>query len=341
MFDEYIDEIELEYTVFLAEQELFDNLITLSSSVHHESVGLMLVQEDFKDTIIDYIDKITKGIQGAWDTFKKKVVQNPVKKILENIEKKTRDYDGNLEVQYWHKYNLTKFDTIKTVNYDDNLMQTCENKEDYFSKAFPGIFTNKDKSLKENIINQVIDTEDTHTITIEDVDTMINFCEKGFSDRVKKMETDLKTINVNINTVKTKIGITKSGEETTSTVTNQTEVTPKAENSLDILSAIYESYIVEGPGGPDENNNKSTAVVKNDNNENKESKAGQQKAVQRISWYLAGNTDVVSAKMKIMRQGYLDAIRIFKAIIPKDEEEKKETEVKSTGNEKKYSIDIQ
>ena len=99
MFDEYIDEIELEYTVFLAEQELFDNLITLSSSVHHESVGLMLVQEDFKDTIIDYIDKITKGIQGAWDTFKNTGDINAFLefKQIENAEKGIEIVENNIE----------------------------------------------------------------------------------------------------------------------------------------------------------------------------------------------------------------------------------------------------
>ena len=62
---DYFDEIQLEYNNFLAEQELFENLITLGSSVYHEEAGLMLVEEDFKNTINEYIDKIVTGIQDA------------------------------------------------------------------------------------------------------------------------------------------------------------------------------------------------------------------------------------------------------------------------------------
>lgn len=347
MFDEYIDEIELEYTMFLAEQELFDNLIFLGSSVYHESAGLIIVQEDFKNTIDTYIEKIVTGIQKAWNTFKEKVIENsPAKKILADVEKRLNNYKGDIEVQYWHKYDFNKLDSLKLSNYDDVLMNSCQNKEEYYTKTFPNLYTNKDKSLKENIIDQIIDTEDTHVVTVDDVSSMVDFCKRGFKERVTKIETDLKTLNTNIGVLKSKIGVTKPGEETTSTVDNETEINTAAnqENSLDILTSIYESYITEAPNGQEDNNNKSTTIVKNTDagTDNKEKKS-QQKSVQHINWYLSGNADILSAKMKILRQRYLDAIKIFKAIYLPKEGEKKETntvEVKGTTTEKKSSVNI-
>lgn len=332
MFDDYIDEIELEYSTFLAEQELFDNLITLGGSIYHESVGLVVVQEDFKNTINTYIEKIVTGIQKAWNTFKEKVIDfEPAKKIIDNVNKKLNSYDGTAEVQYWHTYNFGKFDSLKTIEFNKELLDSCENKTDYYTKAFSGFYTNKDISLKENIINQIIDTQDSHVITKEDVDNMIDFCTRGFKERVNKLQTDLNSLNTNITSIKSKIGATISGGEnqTVQTVQQQTEV---QHNSVNILTSLYESYMILNEDN-DENNNKSAKVVKNtDAGADDKTKNDQSKSVKEISWYLSANTDVISAKMKILRQRYLDAIKIFRAIFPK-EKEKKETdqvEVKQT-----------
>ena len=148
MYDEYIDEIELEYTMFLAEQELFDNLIFLGSSVHHESVGLMIIEEDFKDSVNKYVEKIVTGIQKAWNTFKTKVIEAAVKPIIDNAKAKVDGYDGTVVVNFWHKYDMNKLDAVSMVDFDINLLESCQNKTEYYSKAFGSIFVDKEKSLK-------------------------------------------------------------------------------------------------------------------------------------------------------------------------------------------------
>ena len=57
--DNYYNDIELEYNNFLAEQELYDNLISLGASICNESSGLLLIQEDYNNTVNKYIDKIS------------------------------------------------------------------------------------------------------------------------------------------------------------------------------------------------------------------------------------------------------------------------------------------
>lgn len=338
----YYDEIELEYNCFLAEQELFVDLISLGSLVQHESVGLMLIKEDYNSSVNKYIEKIVAGIQKAWNNFKNKVIENPAKKMLEEIKGRIGKYDGTQEVQYWHTYDFVKFDALKMVDFNLELLKSCENKMDYFEKAYPGFITDKEKSFKENIIDKIINTEDKHIINQQEMIQMYDFCTKEFGTLTKKLEDDLKRINTNINTLKTSINVTASGAEVTSTVSQQTALPAQATGesyiSTELLSVLYESVLLE-----DEKDTKSTTVVKDtDADANKEEVKSQKNNIKYMNWYLSGNTDVFSAKMKILRQRFLDYMRILKAVFPKEEkeEDKNKTEVKVTATKDKQQIDI-
>ena len=152
-----------------------------------------MIQEDYKDTVNKYIDKIVTGIQKAWDNFKNKVVEFAAKPIVDRINGKIDSYkDGSVEVEYWHKYQMEKFDAIKLVPFDFEKIKQFDNKSDYLKATYPNIYVDNSKSLKENIINQVIDTDDKHTVTTEDINTLFNFVTGGFKEKVTKLENDLK-----------------------------------------------------------------------------------------------------------------------------------------------------
>ena len=328
MYESYCDEIALEYNNFLAEQELFNDLISLGSSVHHESVGLILISEDFKDTVNTYIEKIVTGIQKAWENFKDKVIQSPFKKFIDKIKKdQYLEYDGKLEVQYWHTYNFAKFENLKMVDFNLELLKTCEDKTSYYEKAFPGFMINKEKTLKENIIEQIINTEDTHVITKEEMMMMYTFCTKDFERLVNRLKEDISKINANISNLKNSINVAVSGAETTSTVSQQTTLKMKTPLQIesfiptDELSALYESFILT----EEEKDTKATTIVKNPEDDKEKAKE-QKNNIKYMNWYLAGNTDVFSAKMKILRQRYLDYARIFKAVFTNKAKDEKETE---------------
>ena len=324
--NDYYSDIELEYNNFLAEQELYDNLISLGASVCNESSGLLLIQEDYKETVNKYIDKIATGIQGAWNNFKNKVVQFAAQPIIDRVKDKVESYkDGSVEVEYWHKYQMEKFDAIKLAPFNFEQLKQFDNKTDYLKSAYSNIYVDQNKSLKENIIDQIIDTDDKHTVSSEDISNLFNFVTNGFKEKVTKLETDLKQFNGNVTTLKATANVTTSGEDNTATVQQQTIATNKYQMKPASESAIiYESYnlLLEA----DDDNTKSqkatnTETSKGNNNEEKSN-------IKRITWYLSGNTDIISAKMKILRQRYLDAINILKIAFPKDKEEKKEDEGK-------------
>jgi len=332
MYDEYIDEIELEYTMFLAEQELFDNLIFLGSSVHHESVGLMIIEEDFKDSVNKYVEKIVVGIQKAWNTFKTKVIEAAVKPIIDNAKAKIDSYDGSAVVQYWHKYDMNKLDAVSMVDFDINVLKSCQNKTEYYSKAFGAIFVDKEKSLKNNIIDQVVTTEEgDHTITNDEMNSMVDFCIRRFKESSTKLESDIDKMNNNINKVRYSLKVTEPGEESGEQSQTSQSVEPASENSLDILEGIYESCLLT----EEENNDTKSVKVVNKGNAVGGDKGGN---IKYVNWYLSGNTDVFSAKMKILRLRYLDCIKIFKAAFPMEKKQNKEentTEVKGTYQLKK------
>ena len=332
--DNYYYDIELEYNNFLAEQELYDNLISLGASIYNESSGLLLIQEDYKSTVNKYIDKIVTGIQKAWDNFKNKVVEFAAQPIVDRAKDKIGSYkDGSVKTEYWHKYNQEKFDSIKLAPFDFEKLKQFDNKTDYYKSAYSGVFVDDNKSLKENIIDQVIDTEDEHMVTTEDINSLFQFVVNGFKEKVAKLENDLKQFNGNVSTLKTVASVTTPGEtettaSTTTTTTTTTQVEPQ-NASVDMLLGLYESYnmLLEAE---DDNTKKQKAV-------NTDTSKGEDKTqrdnVKRITWYLSGNTEIISAKMKILRQKYLDAINILKIAFPKEKKEnenKDEVEVRST-----------
>ena len=329
--DNYYDDIMIEYNNFLAEQELYDNLISLGASIYNESSGLIVIQEDYKDTINKYIDKIILGIQKAWDNFKNKVVEFAVQPIIDRIKDKIGTYkDGSVTANYWHKYDMTAFDNVKLASFDFDKLKQFENKTSYYKSAYSNVFTDENKSLKENIIDKVIDTEDEHIVSTEDINELFEFVTNGFKNKTTALENDLKVFNGSVNTIKTAANVTTPGEiETTATVDQQT--TANTKESMDMLIGLYESYNIFLE---DENDNtKHQTATNNDKSDGQDKE--QRDNVKRITWYLSGNTEIVSAKMKILRQRYLDAINILKIAFPKEKEEDKEenkVEIKATNN---------
>lgn len=319
--DEYYDEIELEYSCFLAEQELFENLLYLGSNVYHESMGLIVLQEDFSDTIIKYIDKIVNGIQKAWNTFKNKVIGFAATPILNNVKDKLATYkDGDIYSENWHKYDMGKFDALKMATFDMVTLNNYENKSDYFAAVYSGFYNDKNKSLKENIIDTIMETEDKHTVVMNDIQEAYTFCNSTFKEKTSKLNADLDAFNGSINSVKSAINATTSGEANGEDQSQQTQSQSSYklksnEETVDILLNFYNENSILLEDGDDKNNNSQKLVNTNKGDPK------QRDRIKKIQWFFSGNTDVFSAKMKILRKKYLDGISLLKSAFPKGKED--------------------
>ena len=65
-----VEDYQLNYELFLAEQELFEKTIGFSEQFVNESIGLISLKESMMDTIKNYLGTVIESIQRAWNRFK-------------------------------------------------------------------------------------------------------------------------------------------------------------------------------------------------------------------------------------------------------------------------------
>lgn len=319
--DNYYDDIMLEYELFLAEQELYDNLISLGSQVYHEDYGLILLKEDYNNKVNGYIDKIVKGLQKAWNTFKEKVVDADIKPYLNSIKDKYTKWSSEqheIILENFHTYNWATFDTINVVPYDQEKLNVAKTKEEYYKSVYSSFYTDPSKSLKENIIDKVMDTQAQHKVTSQDVTNAFTFCTQEFLAKVNKVKNDLVNFNSQIEVLKNAINVTaNNGEEVSGAAPQAALPAPNssAENESATVLSLYESCCILLED--DNKNELAVRVASNTNNDNNGTKTGDDNNVKKMTIYITGNVDVMSAKMKILRRALSESIAsILKQALP-------------------------
>lgn len=340
--NDYLDDIMLEYDIFLAEQELYDNLISLGASAYHESTGLLLIKEDYDGKVNNYIDKVVNGIQKAWNTFKKKVINADYKDYLASIKDKYTKWSSEhheIILENFHTYNWSTFDSINVVDYDQDKLNNAENKTEYYKSVYGSFYTDDSKSLKENIIDKVMDTQPQHQITSQDVTGAFTFVAQEFRAKVSKLENDLKKFNASVEVIKNAINVTTNNGDDNAEI-QQTTTVNNTQEATDMLIGLYESYnlLLED----DKNNDKKTKVVSNNDNDNDGSKRGENNNLKKLNMYITGNVDIMSAKMKILRNALWDSLtQILKqALPPKKDKDGKETVQQSVEVTSKQQVKI-
>ena len=132
----YREEYELNYELFLAEQELYTNLIDYGFGIFTESVGLISITEAVKGTILNYINKIIKGIQNAWNKFKAIFNKKEDKDYLANLKEKIqKGPEPKFTVTNYPNYDIQKLNDIKLIpfNYEE-MKDDLDNKSDFLKK---------------------------------------------------------------------------------------------------------------------------------------------------------------------------------------------------------------
>jgi len=110
---------QLNYDMYLAEQELHDKLSVLSikyNGIITES-NMGVVTEDVKDVVMTYINKIVTGIQSAWDKFKE-LINNG------RYEKLKKEYGKYLQSNFILNINDDNFEIPDFDKLDDLLKIT-------------------------------------------------------------------------------------------------------------------------------------------------------------------------------------------------------------------------
>lgn len=310
---------QLNYDIFLAEQELFDSLFVLGCGVVNESVGLISLQEGFKETIMNYLEKITKAIESAWEKFKQLLLEGKDKVYLKAIEKKMENPNPKFTIDNFKTFDTTFLDNISVKPFDYTQMkESLESKTDYINKYYSNLIKDPQVGIKENIMNSIVkSTQDNVRCTSDMLKNMYTFATKTFTAKVSKLEVDLKTVNNSNKNIQNLISTIQPAEV-------------KAESVC-----IYESYIMEAEEKKDDK-------PKFNNDEPEKSSQDNSTLVKHVSTYLGVSSDIISAKMSAYREVYAFYMSVIKNYIKPSgtSEEKQEKPVDNNAGEKKTEINI-
>ena len=189
-------EYEIAYTLYNEGRILESTMISLE--LHALTEATEVLEEGVTDTIKKYIGKVIAGIQKAWNSFKAAITK---KKNLphktEDIKKSIANAEPDITVNNWVVYDDTPLRNSKVVAFDWNTMKdSLFDKNTFLKKYYPSIFTDPNKSVKENLMAKLIKSkEDKHKVTREDLTQMYSYIDDGFNNTFNKLSVDMESIN--------------------------------------------------------------------------------------------------------------------------------------------------
>ena len=321
-----IDTYTLRYDIFLAESELFDEL-THYKQILTESgdnvQGLYLLTEGVKETIINYLGKIIKGVQRVWDAIKDRFLnmELPDNIYLKAIEKKIAeaDYEAKFTIKNHKKYDDTKFSMIGIIPLEYEQMKPSLNSVENFLKTnYSNIFStyNQDGTfnVKDAIYQFVVDNVGDTRPTTDMIKQYYKWCTNDYKNSMQVVERDLKLINA-----------------VSANVENYVKST-LAQETVDMLNYITEA----------ENDDNEKMKIEDDPDK-KEQDTTNSQYVKDLQVYMSATTQILTAKLEILRNRKKDYVSILKHYIPmvkkpKEEENQGNVEVNVQTTTKQVDI---
>ena len=303
------NEYQLKYELFLAEQELNNNMILFGSDLISESAGLFYINEGVKETILKYVNRVSGAIQHSWETFKGIVTRTIDEGYLKLVKEKIEETkDPGFTIINYKDYDISKLDSINLIpfNYEEMKMY-LNSKELFMTKYYTDLNARSvGSTLREQMNNMVIKSIKDTRCTKEILQSMYNFVTSDYKAYMDKIEADLKTVNTS----------NKNIEAMVKTVIS-------AENEAAI---IFESYLYEAE---DSNNDKKAKFKDDENRQDNNSNL-----TKHVTTYMKASTDILTAKMKIVKDMYaqdMETIRHFVKPSAKDsKEDNKDNESNTT-----------
>lgn len=303
-----LEEYQFHYDLFLAEQELFDSMISIGSGIVNESVGLIYIQESVKDTVIKYLSRIAEALEQAWNKFKEIIENLKDKEFISRIKDKISSIRPSFIIRNCPDYDMNFLDRVKIVpfNYEE-MKESLDTKEAFIQKYYNNLME-QDKSLKESIYSKF--TKGTKDLECNSgiITKMVNTVTVELPKKITTLGNEIKTFNNSNKTI-----------ESTATAIDSTTATNEA-------SSIYLMYLKE-----EEEEKPNFEQIPGKENENKSSNS----FTKHVSNYVKVSSDILSAKMKCYRDVfafYMKTIKHqFKSDKPKEGEpkEKEETNTNS------------
>lgn len=284
-----MDEFSIKYELFLAECEMFDSIIDVSSNwILFENVKAELILEGVQDTINRYIDKVTKSIEKAWNKFKRKSNTKQQRQILDQIGNRIEKSNFSFNIKNYPTYDMNLFSSIKVIQFDYTNKDKYINKETYYKSTYPDLYR-LDKNITKAIEARVV-TKKSNIICGKDklIETY-KFCTKTYDEKSKSIEQDLSIIN-NSNSIILNMA------NTVTTPANESIILYK-DTRNDIYKVIHEA-----------DNDKSMSFTDSDGDtsNSNDTKANNNKNnfINAVKVYMNVSTEILTGKMKILSEAY-------------------------------------
>ena len=295
-----VEDYQLNYELFLAEQELFEKTIGFSEQFVNESIGLISLKESMMDTIKNYLGTVIESIQRAWNRFKEILTTKKNEMFIKHAQKVIDSIDPKFIIDNYPTYDVNVVDNLKVVPYNHQEMKPyLESKQSFFKQYYSSVYVDENKSFLENVtsksIRSVKDTRMTKDLSKEMIDFLTDF-----PNKMNNVENDLKIIN------------------DASTAAQKVAAVEVVSNTESVL-ILYEA----------EGDDKKEKVGFTDDPDAKKSNTSY---VKEMSIYFKSTTEVLSTKMKIYRDMYALYFKCLKHYIKLPKEDKKEETVKTTQN---------
>lgn len=308
-----LESYELYNEIFLAESELFGSMVSFGSDIVNESGALISINEGVKETLNKYIEKVTAAIQKAWEKFKELVVDTKDDAWLKLFQKKITTGEPSFTINNFPQYDMNKLASYKLIPFDyEGMKESLTSKDEFISKYYGDL--SGDGSISEKLEKVVVKSRQDTKCTSELLKDIYKFCAADIKSEIGKIEIDLKTINNSNQNI----------ERLLNSITTDQGVKEAV--------ALYESYLLE-----DENNsqNKSSDKMSFTDDKSETNKSDNSAIIKSIQVYMSASTDILSAKMKILKDMKKEYMSILKHFVgpekasDKDEEKKEETNTNS------------
>ena len=344
------NEYSMMYDLYLINEQYEESIHMLKTEgLLSEAVSL---QEAAGDKIKEFVDRIITAIAGAWGKF-----TEAIKKLTINNEeflKNNKDIILNKEfvdttINNFYKYDIDKIKNINIPDYDPNIEQFSDNKDQFIGKYFADFKSDeKDNTNFTDTVKNVLRGGEAISIKTTDnaldIKKMYDYCLnfKQIQDIISK---DIDRIKESNKKAYVKIQAIKSF--------SKTEKPDIKKESFD-FSKTLDYYFNEadeenkstgnGPDIQDEepkndnNSNNNNTENKDDGSENKET-SNVSKAENAIKLYYNICSQYLGARMTIANEAYKAYMKIMKWHVSKHGNKESEAEGAKNADEKNKEFD--
>ena len=179
-------------------QEVQEMLIYNSTVLHLESAGLITIQEETRDQVAAYFNKIMMGMQRVIEkiqtTIRKKLAEqiNPILAKLKSPDKP----DPTFNIKNAKSFDFTKLNAIQPEPFQYEVMkESLKNREDFINRYYPTLKPReKEKSMYKIMLDQCMTQVASVTCTSRLINDYVDFLTKGYIEQLESLPDFQKAI---------------------------------------------------------------------------------------------------------------------------------------------------